>query len=125
MKLGLAFQFYGEDLHLHMVISEPCPKTQKRVIVNFTSWQHGYDQSCVVQAGEHEFLKHRSLVMYPLPKMLTDAYISKLLETGLIKLWPDLTAELLKKVQLGALNSKFMPIIPKQIIRDQYSYLLG
>ncbi len=124
MRLGATFKIIGDDdQHLHLVISHPCPKTQSVVAVNFTGWQHGFDQTCIVQVGEHPYVAKRSLIFYPNPRMYKLTTLDKLHKYGLLKFHEDLSPELLQRIQLGALTSPHMPIAPKQIIREQFGHL--
>lgn len=63
MRAGFAFIFADRpDVeHLWFVV---VVKDGTAVIANFTSWRLGYDESCVVEAGEHPFLRKRSIVLY-------------------------------------------------------------
>jgi len=125
MRIGATFKIIGDDdQHLHLVISAPCPKTQSVVSVNFTGWQHGFDQTCIVQVGEHPYIAKRSLVFYPNPRMYKLSTLDKLNKYGLLEFHEDLSDELLKRIQVGALKSPYMPITPKQIMREQFGHLL-
>lgn len=55
----------GADKHLFVVLTEPC-NTGCVAIVNFTSIRTGryFDRACLIDKGEHEFIRHPSYVFY-------------------------------------------------------------
>ena len=54
------------DSHCWMVISDP-EQGDECVIVNFTTWRADKDTACVVEAGEHCYVKHKTLVNFERP----------------------------------------------------------
>ena len=127
MSLGTTFKIIGDtaDDHLWMVISHPCAKTNKCVLVNLTGWIRVGDQTCLVDVGEHPYVKKRSLVFYPGARMYTPEYITKLRQAGLLDDREDLAPGLLKKVQIGSILSPHFPIIPKEIMKAQFGQLMS
>ncbi len=101
MEIGNTFKIFGEDEHLWMIISDPKQNPDQVVLVNFTSWQYIHDQTCIVNVGEHPSLATRSLVYYPEPMIRTLVNLQKSEKYGLLKHYPDLSAELLKRIQRG------------------------
>jgi hypothetical protein len=51
------------DSHLWMVISDPA-RGEDCLIVNFTSWRADKDQACVVDVGEHPYVKGKTCVNF-------------------------------------------------------------
>lgn len=51
------------DSHLWMVISDPVCN-EECLIVNFTSWRADKDQACVVEVGEHRYVKGKTCVNF-------------------------------------------------------------
>ena len=64
----------GPDYHLFIVATQPCSE-QCVALVNVTSIVPGrpYDQTCVFQGGEHEFIRHPSWVYYRRARILSVA----------------------------------------------------
>ena len=127
MTPGSTFKILGDgaDDHLWMIISDPCPKTGKQVLVNLTGWQRVFDQTCIVEIGEHPYVRKRSLIYYPKPRLYPPTYIDKLNNAGLLKIREPLSPDLLKRIQRGSIASPHFPIGPKQIMKAQYGHLLG
>ncbi len=70
-RLGDTFLLRGIDDHLIIIISEPGRDPNRIVTANFTSWRADKDQSCIVAAGEHRFVKKRSCLDYRRDKLVT------------------------------------------------------
>jgi hypothetical protein len=64
VNAGDTFMFEGKDDHLWMIISDPSIDSNNVVVICFITYKPYLDQSCIVEAGEHPFIKHRSLVDY-------------------------------------------------------------
>lgn len=111
------------DDHLQVIISEPSLNSDKIVIVNITSWKECAtglnDGSCIVNAGEHPFITHKSYVYYRKAhcstlRMLEDAFSQSLMEKR-----EDCTKELLGKILDGAANSRFIPFEIIELLEEQ------
>jgi hypothetical protein len=95
--------------HLFIVISIQT-NTQEALLVNITSPSLGCDMSCNISVGEHSFLTYDSVINY------ADAIITKIsilensLKNEVIKKHDPVKADLLKKIQNGALNSPAIPL---------------
>jgi hypothetical protein len=124
LELGKTFKILGHDDHLWMVITDPKRNPDVVVLVNFTGWQIIHDKTCVVEIGEHEFITKRSVVYYPEPLFKKLATLQKDDKYGLLQYRADLSSELLKRIQLGALASPHTPLKAKKIIMEQFPQLL-
>jgi hypothetical protein len=50
--------------HLHIVCTEPCSKGQQ-LLVSVTTWTNSLcDDACILDVGDHPFIRHKSWVMY-------------------------------------------------------------
>jgi len=100
MKTGDTFLFEdGSDDHLWMVISDTAADAERVVIVKFLSWQPHYDQSCVLDGGEHPFVKHATCVDFPGAKVPTLAQLELLERQGMLKHKAPLSARLLQQIR--------------------------
>ena len=45
------------DSHLWIVISNPIADPERIVLVNFTKYRADKDQACVLNVGDHEFIR--------------------------------------------------------------------
>src|ERR1700678_1642254 len=99
MNAGDTFLAPKFDDHLWMVISDPAIDPDHVVIVFFLSWQENYDQACIVQAGEHPFVKHATCVAYPAAKVTTNAKLDAAVASGKLKIKSPLSPALLEKIR--------------------------
>ena len=77
---------------------------------NFTSLRNNYDNSCVIQAGEHPFVRHDTFVIYAQGKVVS-LEMQKHMMANPAEAAPrqPVSAALLERIQLGALKSDFTP----------------
>jgi len=63
VNAGDVFRLSGiADIHTWVVLSDPALNPQKVLIVNFTSWDRLEDQACVLDLGDHPFIRDRTCV---------------------------------------------------------------
>jgi hypothetical protein len=99
MNAGDTFLSPKYDDHLWMVISDPAIDPDHVVIVFFLSWQQNYDQSCIIQANEHPFVKHPTCVEYPGVKITTNLKLDDAVADGRLKMKDPLSPALLEKIR--------------------------
>jgi hypothetical protein len=100
MNSGDTFLFMdGRDDHLWMVISDTAQNPDRFVIVRFLSWQEKYDQACVLDGGEHPFIKHATCVDYPTARIVTNKVMDALQVNNHLKLRIPLSSELLTLIR--------------------------
>jgi hypothetical protein len=95
--------------HLWVVLTKPDSKG-KAVCANITT-AHAYsERTVVIQAGEHPFVKHESVVMFADARVLDLNAIQKALDynqtTYIASTHKKCSPTLLKKIQDGLLKSK-------------------
>jgi hypothetical protein len=100
--------------HLYIVVHRA---TDTCVSVNFTTKKPSFDDSCVVKAGEHPFLKHDSVVCYDRPIVWstekTIADWKYLIEVQKEPVGPAL----LRRIQEGGAKSKYAPLWLKGVLK--------
>ena len=109
----------GINNHLFILISDPALDPARIVTANFTSWRADKDQSCIVEVGEHRFIKRRSCVYYGEDRLITLPAYERLLASAHLVRHDPLTAALLARVLSGAAGSPFLPLGNRQILADQ------
>lgn len=67
-----------------------------------------YDDACVLEAGEHPFIQHRSYVAYRHARLDTAAHVATMVESGAWIPREALSPALLEKILAGARNSRQM-----------------
>lgn len=102
----------GVPLHLAVVVYGPfIPSgfsTEHVIIVNLTSVKGPGlgDSTCILHAGDHEFLRHDTLVNYPMAECVQ---VSRLLidfKSGRLIQKEPMRREILAKIYAGFLSSK-------------------
>lgn len=106
------------DAHLHIIISDPSQNNNKIVTVNFTSWKPDKDQSCVVEIGEHSFIRVRSCVDYR-DKLIPLNLYEQCLSSGDLVSNDPVCKGLLKRIIDGAGISPYISFGSRKILVDQ------
>ena len=109
----------GLPSHLWIVLSDPALDPDQVVIVNVTTWKEYHDQTCILDAGDHPFLKHRSCVNYPEARLPEASQLRELIDTGLLSPHQSLDPNVLERVSRGALESDRTPIGCAEVLRSQ------
>ena len=119
MKLGDTFINLNPDSpeHLWVVASLPTPDGSL-VIFNLTSHRSGCDETCVVEPGEHPFVKHRSVVAYARGQSLPAQAVKYMQARKLYQPHQPVSAALLDRIQRGALASEFTPQKLQAAVRE-------
>ena len=108
------------DDHPRIVISDPELNTDKVVLVNFTGFDGEYrDHSCVLEIGEHSWLKKRTCISYKDASVVKRADVDKLIKSGGLKLLDPVSDEVLRKILAGAEATDDLPNKCRRILSDQ------
>ena len=95
--------------HLHVVCSDTCP-LGGNLIVPVSSFYDGCDETCLLDAGDHEFVRHLSFIFYARSKVAMAQRIDELVNQGQVILKPDLTEEVFQRVVEGICRSPDTPL---------------
>ena len=109
--------------HLWIVLSDPNLDNDRIVIVDITTWRDRAiflnDASCIVEAGEHPFVKKKSYVFYREARITSQSDMEKCIAVGLMTPQEDCRPELLERVLVGASQSPQTPIKIIGVLEDQ------
>lgn len=95
-------ELHGDD-HLWIVINDPAAHGGKALIVNITSLKGAFvDMTCVVEKGEHAFVRHRSYVRFNGSRVADATDLDEAERKGLIRRRDSASAALLEKIRLAA-----------------------
>jgi len=120
MDLGAAFLSVQESVLEHLWIVLTGPDVDGRVvIVNVTSRVHCADDACLLDVGDHPFVSHESAIAYRLAKLVPNTQLDDWERRRYLQPRPGVSAELLERIQAGALASRFTPRGIKVAIRRQ------
>ena len=83
----------------------------KIAVVNFTSFtsRRGSDSTVFVEAGEHSFIRVRTVINYRDAFIANAGLIQQAVVNGSVTFQEDCSDTLLEKIQLGALRSSNTP----------------
>ena len=87
--------------HLYIVLSDPSQDEERVVLVNLTTWTVDEESHCIVQKGEHRFVKHKTAVRYNGAKLASVSELERLTNTGMLKSDRPLSPELLKESEMA------------------------
>ncbi len=103
-----------------MVISDPLiDADQPVVIVSFTSYREDKDQTCILQPGEHPFVRKPTLVYYEDTREVPNAHLEALAARGMLVRQENVTPQLLRKIRQGAADSRRIPLGCRKILAEQ------
>lgn len=111
----------GVDTHLLIVISDPSKNPDQLVLVTLTTWETHKDDSCILEPGDHPFVKHLTCVKYDsFSKILPfAAKIESLLSREKLKRRERLRPEILQKILEGASDTIFLTNRQLRILNEQ------
>lgn len=91
--------------HLRIVITDANKDSEFLTVPVDTLRSEYQDKSCIINVGDHSFIKHKSFVNYKFAAVLTFQQIFNGLHQGLLISKEDVTEEVLKRIQEGAKKS--------------------
>lgn len=94
--------------HLFVILTDRCAAGQ-HLLANFTSVPDtgAYDQTCLINPGEHPFVKHPSYVMYRLAEVQLAVRLTKMVNSMFYRVGDDADAALVAKMRAGIPVSLF------------------
>ena len=95
-------------MHLFVVLRNPAGPQRLTVIVQINSARPGkkYDRTCMLHAGEHEFIKHPSYVNYRKCRLEFAEVLERGIKSGRYKEKARIDAGLFERILAGAARSK-------------------
>ena len=78
VKKGTLLKLSGNKEHLFVILTEECSE-KYHLLVNFSSIHDNvyHDDACVVNSGEHPFIKHPSYIEYRLAETVKASHLAK------------------------------------------------
>lgn len=104
--------FFPDDNHLWIIISDPRMDANELLLVNVTTYVPNHphkDKTCLLQAGDHPFIRHLSCVNYADARIATDAALERGIARNIIVLHDTkLDSAVLRRIRMKALFSPRM-----------------
>jgi hypothetical protein len=97
----------GDIRHLWIVLTEPEGHPPQVAIVNLTTRRAGSDDTCVLQPGDHEFVKAESVIHYADATIAPAEPLRRIAKLADYDFHADCSDELLKRIRHGLLSSPF------------------
>ena len=122
------FSQVGNKEHLFIVLFEPdfypnegYGKRACIVSVNITSVSQykAIDEACIIEVGEHEFIKHTSYIYYEKIQFVDYEHVKQCVNSGVYRKATPVSATLLDKIIAGIFTSSFIPRKFKVIFKDK------
>ena len=107
------------DPHLWVIVSDPSQNHHRVLMVNFTKWREGKDQSCIVEPREYDPLTCKSVVQYAGAKECSAENLNTLLARTAFEMRPPVSEELLQRMRAGAGVSEFLAHAYRRLLADQ------
>lgn len=105
------YRYPRGDFHLFIIVLDSY-KTESGFVcpcVMVTSWTGNPkldDPSCILEAGEHEFITHKSYIAYKETIPFKADWIEYNLECGIYRAKPPVSKDLLERIIKSAKNSR-------------------
>ena len=96
--------------HLCVVMCDPGPAPGEILLAPICTYNPNsrrHDSTCIIQPGEHEFIKRESYVSYQLSKATTAIAVQRLIDNGLCQRYSDVDEGLFERILDGYYTSKF------------------
>jgi hypothetical protein len=105
-------------MHLFIILNDAC-KDGKHALASISSVKQGqfFDETCVIEANEHTFIKRKSFVKYNMARVLTTTHIVKCVEGWTFMPKDSISQEITDRMFAGALASDFTPIYVQKYLR--------
>ena len=122
MEAGWTFRLVEQHLdiddHLWVVLSDPHQNADTVLIVSITTFRPEKDRACIIEAGEHALVRHRSCVAYNLTRSLSAQEFNQLKDSGKFEMSAPVSAQLLGKMRASVLDSR-MPLKFSDLLEEQ------
>ncbi len=112
MKSGATFWLQNRNVeggHPHFVLSDTTANAVLVVVANLTEWQARKDQACILEPGEDQIVKKRSIVSFMDAKIVANAYLDEQLAAGEIIAGPPLSQATLHKIRAACAVTRHIP----------------
>jgi hypothetical protein len=107
------------DDHLWVIISDPRTDPKNVLFVSLTTYADYKEDVCLIQVGDHPWVRHLTCVAYDFAKVTTFDALYALKDKGLLELQPPVSEALLKRIRQAAMASTRLKIDYYSILEDQ------
>jgi hypothetical protein len=121
MKAGDTFRPADStvDIHLWVIISDPSQDASKVLIVSLTTYKPKKESVCLLNVGDHPFIKHLTCVAYNLANAPSIVQLEQARDRGDLIPGIPVSAEILSRIREGAALSTKLSIEYGEILDSQ------
>lgn len=105
--------------HLYVVCSDPAIDAERVLLLSFTTWKPKEEDCCILQVGDHPFIRHRSCVRYKDAGIASVRAILLLVDKGEMRRCEPVSCDLLARIRAGASKSDYLTEGCRQILQSQ------
>lgn len=120
MKAGdtfLAGEDEDEKLHLRIIVTSPNASGEVAVVSLTTRRRHS-ESLVTLFPGDHPFVQHESVIAFAYSEVNTVTKIENAIASGKARMRDPVSADLLRRMQAGLLDSDFTPNGVRQFVRE-------
>ena len=105
--------------HLHVVVARHSGPPVQILMVSVSSiGAQKYDDTTVLDADEHPFLRHRSYIKYQVARVESETAIERGIQSGLFALREELGEGVLRRIRAGFRSSQFAKPFARNFLDD-------
>lgn len=95
--------------HLHIVCTDPCARGLQ-LVVSITTWTNSLcDSTCILDVGDHDFIRHQSWIMYRKARLEEAVTLDNGVEQGIFIPRQPMRGEVFDRVAAGICASQHTP----------------
>jgi hypothetical protein len=121
VRIGDTFLRTDSDKHLWIVLSDPEKDPDNVLLVNMTSWTFTKESACILNRGDHPWIKHKTCINYDdydtVVTTLADLQNAK--DAGAVIVQKPLSKAVLRRVLEGAAASERLSLEKAEILENQ------
>lgn len=94
--------------HLRIIVTDPDPVGEV-LVVGVTTWKPDSDESCILNPGDHPFIRHLSRIAYERAHMCSVAVIETAIRNKSARTYEAVSPDVLRRIRDGALATDALP----------------
>lgn len=106
------------DSHLWIIVNDPSKSPELIVMVNMTTHRDDKDQACVLDVGDHPYIKRRTCINFSQAKMVLMENLDALIQSGKLVSHQPCSELLLKRIRDAIPNSRMAMDVFKVLVEQ-------
>lgn len=98
--------------HLYVLLTEPHKynnQEEAHIIVNISTLRTNSDPTCILDKGDHEFIKHKSFVAYRKAVIFPSDKLKRYIDEGFFITKQVMKTDVFKRIEKGLVDSHSTP----------------